>query len=98
MARQRTSKWERVTLFLGVRGRIAAPLWQQSVPTSPLAAPGIIFGLSSSAPQEIGPYTVNREIGRGGMGVVYLGHDTRLDRAVAIKALPEKSDPLPLLR
>ena len=37
----------------------------------------------------IGPYTVDREIGRGGMGVVYLGHDTRLDRAVAIKALPE---------
>ena len=88
MARQRTSKWQRVTLFFGVRGRIAAPCWQQSVPKSPLAAPGIISRLSSSAPQEIGPYTVNREIGRGGMGVVYLGHDTRLDRAVAIKALP----------
>jgi serine/threonine protein kinase len=39
--------------------------------------------------KSIGPYTVLREIGRGGMGVVYLAHDARLDRDVAIKALPE---------
>ena len=39
--------------------------------------------------EQIGPYRIVREIGRGGMGVVHLARDTRLDRDVAIKELPE---------
>ena len=35
----------------------------------------------------IGPYEVSEVIGRGGMGVVLCGHDTRLNRVVAIKVL-----------
>ncbi len=37
---------------------------------------------------QIGPYIVKRELGRGGMGEIYLANDTRLDREVAIKVLP----------
>lgn len=39
-----------------------------------------------------GQYDVQRELGRGGMGVVYLAQERRLDRLVAIKVLPPTLD------
>ena len=45
---------------------------------------------SDRLPERMGDYVVQDEIGRGGMGRVYLAVDTKLDRQAAIKLLPDK--------
>jgi serine/threonine-protein kinase len=60
-------------------------------------APGAPTGPSAAAAavpdsQRLGRYQLEREIGRGAMGVVYLGRDTAINRMVAIKAIPLASE------
>src|SRR4026208_2213756 len=43
--------------------------------------------MSLNSGQQFGPFTIIRQLGRGGMGEVYLAQDTRLNRQVAIKVI-----------
>jgi serine/threonine-protein kinase len=56
---------------------------------SPLSAGADLLAdeLALQPGDRIGPYDIVGEIGRGGMGRVYLAHDMRLQRMVAVKAL-----------
>ncbi|MHC4996609.1 MAG: protein kinase domain-containing protein, partial [Planctomycetota bacterium] len=45
--------------------------------------------MSLQTGQQLGPYTIHDSLGAGGMGEVYRATDTRLDRQVAIKVLPD---------
>ncbi len=45
--------------------------------------------MALTAGTRLGPYEIRDQIGAGGMGEVYRATDTRLDRTVAIKVLPE---------
>ncbi len=68
-----------------------AALAQVLLPASEASHGGWGPGVDALNPgTRLGHYTVVSMIGRGGMGAVYEGRDTRLDRAVAIKVLRDE--------
>lgn len=65
-------------------------------PSSSLSATDRLFLDFQSA--VAGRYSIERELGRGGMGIVYLAREVRLDRPVALKLLPPSMSARPGLR
>ena len=60
-----------------------------STPLDPTAVRAVLAHLQAG--DELGPFRISSLIGAGGMGEVYRAWDTRLDRQVAIKVLPQIS-------
>lgn len=54
----------------------------------------------SALPKQFGRYAIERTLGEGGMGAVYLAHDSQLDRKVALKTpkFSSNSDPTMMQR
>ncbi|HEX6703221.1 MAG TPA: serine/threonine-protein kinase [Albitalea sp.] len=81
-----------IGLLFAHLGRAAAPAVVRAPPVRAVAPAPIAPAAAARAPAPpdratLGRYRVDRQLGRGAMGAVYLGHDPKIGRQVAIKTM-----------
>jgi non-specific serine/threonine protein kinase len=72
-------------------GDVTGPITRHGDVTGPITGgrPAPAPTATEGPRDRIGSYPITAELGRGGMGVVYLAEDPRLKRPIAIKVLPQ---------
>jgi serine/threonine protein kinase len=71
---------------------------RRAQPDAPLVQAPAAETPATSGSRSIGRYQIERELGRGGMAVVFLAYDPQIKRSVAIKVLPAQFMTAPAFR